>query len=175
MSELVKDPVYWEYLQTKPSTPRVSRDKKKVTSPPWVVYVQQEADGKWGRKSFWKYKDALEFMQRWLERGAHDAALNNRRLGFNPPQKWVRIRGKFVVGSDGKKRQAVKLIQWKPKLSADEQQHHWCKYCRRPTLFKYYSRHRFLGTCDSTVPRCCICGASARIAILFNDHLFRRH
>lgn len=174
MSELVEDPTYWEFLQTKPELPEISRDKRMMLTAPWVVYVQREAEGKWGKREFWKYSKALKFLERALAVGVHDAALNCRRIGFDPPSRFVRIKGKFVKGSDGKRRQATKRVYWKPRLPADEADHHWCKYCRRPTVFKYFSTHKRLGKVDTTVPRCCICGASARIALPAHDRMYRK-
>ena len=168
MTELVKDPVYKRYLQTKPVLPAVARSKKLMRTPPWVVYVQKEADGAWGKKEFWKYSEAFNFMKRALKLGVHDAAINCRRVGFLPPSRFVRIKGKYVLGSDGVKRQATKAVPWKPKLDVSDPDHEWCMYCRRPTVFKYYRKHKALkslGFLDNTIRRCCICGASARIAI----------
>jgi hypothetical protein len=178
MSELVRDPVYREFLQTKPKVPKHLRDPAIMRTPPWVVYVQRKTGGKWGKKEFWKYSDAFKFFRAHLKAGAHDAAINNRRIGYEPPHRFVRIRGKYKVGTDGVKRQVKKLVWWKPNsaLLADEQEHHWCRYCRRPTVFKYYSKHRVLGPCDPEVPRCTICGASVRIAIHHpSDRGFRVH
>lgn len=176
MSELVKDPAYKEFLQQKP---RVPRDRPGgILSPPWVVYVQRDVDGKWGKKEFWKYSEAFKFFRAWLKRGAHDATINNKRYPTAPPHRFVRIRGKYVVGKDGVKRQATKRVWWKPNaaMMADQPTHQWCQYCRRPTIFKYFSKHRVIGDCDATVPRCVICGASVRIAIHRpSDRGFRVH
>jgi hypothetical protein len=175
MSELVKDPVYRKFLETQPKTPRITRDKAMMQSPPWVVYIQREVDGSWGKKEFWKYSEAFKFMRAWLKRGAHDAAINNKRFGFDPPLRFARIRGKYIVGSDGVKRQATKAIPWQPKLGPGDPEHHWCRFCRRPTVFKYFGKHKRLGRVDPTTPRCSICGASARIALGHADRLFRVH
>lgn len=175
MSELVRDPVYKRFLQTKPTLPGIARSQKMMASPPWVVYIQKRADGPWGKKEFWKYSDAFKFLKKALKLGVHDAALNCKRVGFDPPLRFARIKGKFVVGSDGKERQATKAVPWKPKLDVGDEDHHWCKYCRRPTVFKYYRKHKRLQVVDSTMPRCCICGASARIALPKSDRMFRVH
>lgn len=177
MSELVKDPVYRRFLETKPDMPRHARDPKRAASPPWVVYVQLKADGAWRKKEFWKYSEAFNFMRRWLKKGAHDATINNKRIGYDPPMRFVRIKNKFVVGSDGIRRQATKAVPWKLRADwlMDQPEHHWCRYCRRPTVFKYYSKHKRLGQVDASVPRCCICGASARIALTSTDRMFRIH
>jgi hypothetical protein len=179
MSELLNDVVYRRYLEQKPKLPPVAMSRTHPTGP-WVVYVQREVDGKWGRKYFWKYGKALKFMLKFLEAGAHDAALNCRRVGFYPPSRRVRIKGKYVLGSDGVERQATKVVVWRPRkelLGDGQPEHHWCMYCRRPTVFIHYSRHKALGdmAVDQSVPRCCICGASARIAIPYNDRKFRVH
>lgn len=180
MSELLKDRFYRSFLEKTPELPEVAASKTKAKTPPWVVYVQRDVDGKWGRRAFWKYKKALKFMLKYVDAGAHDAALNCRRVAFDPPSRRVRIKGKFVRGSDGVERQATKLVTWRlpAALAADEQEHHWCKYCRRPTVFKYYRRHKALKDLeqvDQSVPRCSICGASARIAIPEGDRKLRVH
>jgi hypothetical protein len=170
MSELVKDPTYRRFLETKPKTPRFSRDQKMQSSPPWVVYVQREQDGKWGKKEFWKYSEAFKFFRGWLKKGAHDATINNKRYPTPPPERLVRIKGKFVTDSKGVRRQATKYIKWTPRLTPEDPLHHWCMYCRRPTVFKYFTKHKRLGQMiDPTVRRCCICGASERIAIPANE------
>lgn len=175
MSELVKDPTYRRFLETMPKTHPLSRDKKTQKSPPWVVYVQVEADGKWGKKEFWKYPKAFKFFREWMKRGAHDATINNKRVPTPPPSRIVRIKGKFITGTDGKQRQATTIVPWKlpSALQIDQPQHHWCMYCRRPVMFKFYSKHPRLGPVDSSVPRCCICGASARVALHSSDKMFR--
>jgi hypothetical protein len=167
MSELLGDATYRRFLDTKPQLPEVMADKGFMTSPPWVVYVQRDLEKPWGKKEFWKYTKALKFLKKQLELGAHDAALNCKRMGFSPPNRFARIRGKYVTGSDGIRRQATKAVPWKPRteLLMDQPEHHWCMYCRRPTLFKHYSRHKRLRSVDPTVRRCCICGASERIAL----------
>lgn len=168
MSELVRDPVYKKYLQTKPKLPAIARSRRMMATPPWVVYVQREVAGPWGKREFWKYSEAFNFMKRALKLGVHDAAINCKRLGFDPPTRFVRIKGKYVLGSDGVKRQATKEVPWKPRLDGSDPDHEWCMYCRRPTEFKYYRKHKRLTTIDTTVRRCCICGASERIALLPN-------
>lgn len=165
MSELVKDPTYRKFLETKPKTPKISRDKRMQTSPPWVVFVQREPDGPWAKKECWKYSEAFKVFKHWLKKGAHDATIHNKRVPTKPPSRLVRIKGKYVTGSDGKRRQATTYVTWKPKLLPEDPIHYWCMYCRRPTVFKYFTKHKRIGVVDSTVRRCCICGSSERIAI----------
>lgn len=176
MSELVKDPTYRSFLETMPPAHPIAAEKNAQKSPPWVVYVQIEAGGRWGKKEFWKYSKAFKFFRAWMKRGAYDATINNKRVPTSPPSRMVRIRGKFIKGSDGKVRQATTSVFWKlpSALAIDQPEHHWCLYCRRPTLFKFYSKHPRLGAVDGFTPRCCICGASSRIAFHHSDPGFRR-
>jgi hypothetical protein len=170
MSELLEDPTYRRFMTSKPKMPKHLRDPQVMMSAPWVVYIQRESGGPWGKKSFWKYKDALEFLSRAVyKHHVWDACLNNKRYGFEPPQKLVKVKGKYVNGV-----QVTKYIRWVPKLGPGEEDHHWCKYCRRPTVFKFYSRHKVLGNVTQDIPRCCICGASARIAVVKGDRLYTR-
>lgn len=164
--DLLEDKAYRDFLKTKPITPAISRDPAKMTTPPWVVYVQKEQMGPWGKKEFWKYSEAYRFLMKAVKLKVHDAALNNRRIPCKPPSKIVRIKGKFVVNRRGEKQQVTKAIVWAPKLPEGEMDHHWCLYCRRPTIFKYFRRHKALKMpyIDSSTPRCCICGSSARVA-----------
>ncbi len=165
MSELLTDPTYRRFLETKPETPEAASARS--MSPQWVVYIQKDVNGPWGKRSFRKYKKALKFFQAWMERGCHDAAINNKRIAFDPPSRFVRIKGKYVEGSDGKRRQATKRVVWRvpARLAMDQPEHEWCRYCRRPTVFKYYSKHKRLGVVRQDVRRCCICGAAETIAV----------
>lgn len=167
MSELVKDPVYRKFLTTQPALPPIAKDKTMMATKPWVVYVQREKGGSWGKKEFWRYTKAFAFLNKALKADVYDCTINNRRIGFKPPQKFVRIKGKYVVGSDGVRRQQTKPVPWVFVTPDGQPDHHWCKYCRRPTVFRYFRKHKALKgvDIDTTVPRCCICGASARIAI----------
>lgn len=164
--DLLEDPAYRKFLTTKPRIPALSKDPSKMRTPPWVVYVQKTQLGPWGKKEFWKYSDALKFLNKAVKLKVHDAALNNRRNPTPAPSKWVRIKGKYIVNRKGEKLQATKQIVWKPKIPDGEVDHHWCLYCRRPTVFRYYRKHKALKmpSIDSSIPRCSICGASARVA-----------
>ena len=165
MSELLEDKWYRRFLETKPTLPSIARNKRLQTSPPWTVYVQREVDGKWGKKAFWKYSEAFNFARKALRLGVHDVAINCKRVASKPPYRLVRIRGRYVIGSDGKKRQATKRAKWLPNLGNGQPDHTWCPYCRRPTVFKYYRKHPALkGLMDTTKRRCCICGCSEALA-----------
>lgn len=165
MSELLEDKAFRSFMLTPPKTPEVARAKH--LSPMWVVYVQKTAQGKWRRKAFRKYRKALEFMNRAIQLGYHDAAISNKRIGFDPPTRIVRVKGKYKVGTDGVKRQVTKIVQWKPKIPiGEDDEHNWCRACRRPTVWRHYSKHPALHqfpVLDYSVRRCCICGGSERI------------
>jgi len=178
MSELLKDPAYRRFITRLPEVPTPANNK--VLSPMWVVYVRLKPDSPWKRKSFRSYKKAFKFFNKARKVGVYDLAINNKRIYYDPPSRFVRIKGKFVIGSDGVKRQATKLVEWKPRLSAEDADHEWCGYCRRPVEFKYYNKHAAIKRPDSlwdipldnSVRRCCICGASERIAIPWQHRRF---
>lgn len=170
MSELLTDQQYKDFICKAPKLPLAAL---LPYSGPWVVYVQKKPDGPWGRKTFNTYKEAFMFFKRCLKLGVHDLAFNCKRVAFEPPARRVRLKGKFVQGSDGVKRQATKMVRWAipAKLLLDEPAHdyEWCMYCRRPVAFRYYLHHpavKGLTQVDPSVRRCCICGASERIAML---------
>lgn len=130
---------------------------------PWRVYIQREADGGWAKKDLPTYREAFELFKRYRPT-IHDAAINSRSVAFAPPHRLVRIKGKYrEVVRKGKKQtvQVTKLVVWKPKLPPEEGPHLWCTYCRRPTVFRYFSIHHAFG---KTMPisqehlRCSICG-----------------
>ena len=165
--DLLEDPQYKEFFLQVPKIPDVA--KHPSMTPPWVLYVKLKTDRKWHKKRFWKYTDAFKrFKQLLKDNRVEDAAIHCSRFTFAPPIKLVRIKGKFIKGSDGKLRQATRYVVWKPKLPFDEiEEHLWCPYCRRPTVFKYYAKHAALAhlgyAIDPTVRRCAICGSSTRI------------
>lgn len=135
---------------------------------PWRVFILLKKNHKWAQRDFATYPEAFRFFKKALKRGLIvDGAINCRRQSFSPPIRYARIKGKYVIGSDGVKRQATKRIEWQPKLGVDDfEDHQWCPWCRRPTVFKYYGKHRALKIgfpIDPSVPRCMICGASTRV------------
>jgi hypothetical protein len=173
MSELLADTTYREYLLTIPKIPKPLRDPSLSDKAPWVIFVQKNQGGPWGKKSFWKYSEAFAFFKKCLELKVYDLAFNCRKTDFGPPTKVVRIKGRYHTNSNGKRVQVTREVKWHWALPESEMDHFWCRYCRRPTEFKYYSRHKnfpadFL--IDRNVMRCCICGASERIALRKEDN-----
>lgn len=163
--DLLEDPIYKAYFCKVPKLPKTSS-----TTPPWRLYIQRKGETRWRRRDFDTYSAAFKVLKKLLkEDKVKDAAIHCRRMSFAPPVRMMKIRGKYVRGSDGVSRQATKRVDWEPKIPADIfDEHEWCPWCRRPSVFKYYSRHHALGqlgmTIDPSVPRCVICGASVRIA-----------
>jgi hypothetical protein len=162
LPELLQDSEYRKFFTTVPKT---------ILTPgrqPWRLFVQKQADGPWSKKEFEKYAEAFKFLVPLLKSGIHDAAIQSRGIAYAPPQRIARVtkNGKpsYVVGSNGKRQQKTVLVQWKPKLPADEQAHTWCTYCRRPTVFQWFRSHhalRSFGLADLVSPadrRCTICG-----------------
>jgi len=174
MSELVQDKVYNAFLDRPPKVPDDRNRKHAYRTKPWVVYVKRHSNGKWGKREFWSYKKALKFFRHALQVGVYDATINNRRYWSAPPNRMVRLRGRYVQDSQGKTVQATKLVEWKPKteLLLEQEDHEWCGYCRRPVVYKHFGKHRMLGTVSPMIDRCCICGASRRIAPTFKNRRF---
>jgi hypothetical protein len=180
MQELLEDKKFREFMTTKPKVPVSAQHS--ILSPMWVVYVRLHPNQAWKRRSFERYSEAFKFMKVCLGKSVHDLAIHNKRVAFDPPRKLVRIKGKFVTGPDGVQRQATKFIDWQPKLLGVEETHEWCMYCRRPTVFKRYSKHPAIQKdrpaslwdipLDDSVRRCCICGCSERIAIPWQRRRF---
>ena len=164
--ELLEDPIYKAYFLEQPKVPWA---KKPTMTKPWRLYVMLKGTKTWRRKEFDTYADAFKYLRTLMKQGRiSDAAIHCKRYAFDPPTRLAKIRGKFKIGSDGKKRQVVKEVRWRERLHVDEiETHTWCPYCRRPTVFKYYTKHHALkslgGIVDSSVRRCCICGISERM------------
>lgn len=164
--DLLEDPHYKEYFLKIPKLP--------VTRPgtrPWRLYIRLKSHGKWAQKDFETYGAAFKYFKLRLKKGeVLDAAINCRRASFGPPQRYAKVKGKYITGSDGVTRQATKAVDWQPQLDPDSADDvRWCPWCRRPTAFKYFGKHHALsthtlGAIDPSIKRCAICGASERIA-----------
>lgn len=159
LPELLEDKRYEKYFSTTPSVGASTAN--------WRIYVQRKADGPWRRKDFQHYDDAYKRITREIDRGLHDGAIQSRGIAYAPPQRIVRVTrgGKPVMvktprGPEPK----TAVVIWKPKLHAEDEPHMWCTYCRRPTVFRWFTSHHALrnspvaGIHDPADRRCTICG-----------------
>lgn len=168
--DLLEDSRYKEFFCKVPNLP------DHLTSPgrkPWRLYVLLKGESDWRTKDCATYAEAFKRLKKLLPRAA-DATINCPGFSFDPPVRIVRIKGKYKINSRGEKQQVTKMVTWKPRIPPDEyEEHEWCPYCRRPTVFKRYFKHHALKPrkvgglpIDPAVLRCAICGASERIVTL---------
>lgn len=156
--ELLGDAKYRQFFLTRPKMPDVPR-----LSPPWRLYVQLEGSGIWRKRDCWDYAEAVRLFNAMRKRGLHDAAITCRPMGWAPPSRIVRVKGKFHKNSQGEMVPVTREVYWRPSVPAEEDQHLWCPYCRRPTVFRPFARHHaFVGEykkmMDPGAIRCTICG-----------------
>jgi len=164
--DLLKDQRYRKFFCKVPPLPDNGSEL------PWRLAIQFKPHGPWATKDYATYSQAFKKLKNNLSR-INDAAIISKAIPFEPPNRVVRIKGKFIVRG-GKKIPVTKLIPWAPTIPADEfDVHHWCPYCRRPTVFKRFlvhpilTRRRLNGIpIDPEVERCSICGASSRLVDL---------
>lgn len=172
LPELLKDPKYREFFKTKPKMVKPLPGQM-----PWRVMIQRQAGGPWAKKETATYADAFRLIANNLRDGRlHDGAIISRGIAFGPPQRiakvtsggrpvWFTRNGKTVLDSDGKRIQKTVVVLWKPKLEPTDEPHSWCTYCRRPTVFRWFTSHHALRAAglqelvDPTDRRCTICAA----------------
>lgn len=162
LPELLTDKRYREYFSTVP--------KQGPATANWRILVQRRADGPWARKDYERYADAFRRIAKELKAGTlHDGTIQSRGIAYAPPERIVRVtragRPVMVKTSNGSLVQKTSIVVWRPKLHGDDEEHHWCTYCRRPTVFKWFSNHHsyrnspVAGCVDISDRRCTICGA----------------
>lgn len=161
--QLLEDPGYRKYFLTVPKLPPVQR-----TAPPWRLYIQGD-DGAWRKRDFDKYGDAVRLFNRLRSaRKVHDATVTCRPVAFDPPSRTVKLtkNGKpiMVKTSRGQLIQATREVYWTwtKLLSGEDDAHYWCPYCRRPTVFTWFSKHHAIvgahkSFMDPAARRCTIC------------------
>lgn len=161
LPELLDDKRYREFFSRVP--------KQGPTPMNWRIYVQRKSEGPWAKKDFASYADAFRRIAKELKEGRlHDGTIQSRGIAYAPPERIVRVtkNGRPVLVKDSKGNLVDKtaIVVWRPKLPADEEEHHWCTYCRRPTVFRWFAAHHTLrnspvtGCIDPTDRRCTICG-----------------
>jgi len=115
LKQLLRDPIYRKWFSTQPLGGFPAYTK-------FRVYAQVKDDGPWAKKDFNDFKDAYNFVAKYLKKW-NDAALVAKNYESRPP----------VVRKQGR-RQYYAPVMTLPG-------HHWCTYCRRPTVFSYYTQH----------------------------------
>lgn|SRR5690606_7284549 len=167
--ELLKDPTYRKFFCKVPKLPAHYRPENK----PWRLLVLKRGSNRWAMKRFSTYQEAFAVLKKLLPT-LQDAALGCPGFDFEPPLKTVKIKGKFHTTESGKKIPVTRQMVWKPTIPMDEiEPHHWCPYCRRPTIFRLFDTHQMLTSkklggvmIDPTLLRCTICGVSERLVNL---------
>ena len=133
LNQQLKDPVFRKWMQ------RVPKNTGRMPAKNWYVYLRETPDSNWTRKQFALYNDALRYL---LEhrKDTYDQALNSKARMYPPPKirnKKGNIKFKKPVAPIG---------------------HKWCPYCRRMTLFQWFSKHpatvKYMSPYDA---RCSIC------------------
>ena len=173
LPELLDNDVrFAKYFQKVPRLPPVA---SRCSTPPWRILFKTHDHPGWMSRNARTYADAFRFivpLYKKLE--LIDGAIVCRRMQFGPPQRIVRIKGKYTKNAQGESIQLTRLVDWKPQIPTDESWHNWCPYCRRPTVFAYFRKHHALPSnkdgkgvdVDPSVLRCSICGASERLVTL---------
>lgn len=164
--DLLEDATYRAYIKRRPHLPaHYTPDKL-----PFRLMVKLKGEPQWRMRRFGTYDEMFLAFKKLLPK-LQDAALQIPGTGDTPPNRVVKIKGKFFTNGKGERLQVTKLVPWQPKIPADEfEEHHWCNYCRRPTVFKRFTRHHALSArktggvpIDPSLHRCTICGASENI------------
>ncbi len=166
IKELLRDPQYREYFKKIPKLPPHYTPENL----PWKLIILKKGETAWRSKKFGTYQEAFAGLKTVLPT-IDNAAINCRPLGFMPPIRTVRVKGKYEMVR-GHKRQVIRSLVWKPKLGADMEPHQWCPHCRRPTIFRYATRavtrsqSQFVMPASEPALRCVICGVTDRIVDL---------
>lgn len=160
--ELLRDPQFKKYFTTVPKLP----DHYTPDALPWRLLIQKHGETNWRAKRFGTYKEAFDAFKLILPK-AQDAAINCPGLNFMPPIRTVRLKGKFEK-VNGQMVPIMRTIVWKAPIEADMLPHHWCGYCRRPTVFgdkaigvRVLNGYRLPTT--QIHYRCLLCGAPAHL------------
>lgn len=165
MRELLKDRTYKNFICKPPILPP---NFSTPSGKPWRLYAKMPNESHWRSKEFSSYKEAFSSFKKLLNK-AEDLAINSKALDYRPPKRLVRIKGQYLV-VQGEKIQKTREILWQPTLSGEWEEHHWCPYCRRPSVFKPMYEHYKLGVwlklgvpIDYEALHCSICGTSNRL------------
>lgn len=175
--DLFEDPKYKKYFLKVPKLP----SHYTPDSLPWKLMVKKKGESVWRTKRFGTYPEAFKAMKKLMPTLA-DAVINSPGVNFMPPVSIFRVKGQFHERGPfkGQPITRARLWDWRPLLQGDMENHHWCPYCRRPSVFKYYRQHHamtrsrvgIIGTLlDPSLLRCSICGASENVVSLKRPEL----
>jgi hypothetical protein len=112
--ELLSDSIYAKWFATPP--------KAQHEYLRWRVYAQKKAGKRWQKKDFLTWEQAFKFFRRHQAEW-YNASLTCRNEEWRPP----------VVKYQGKRQYLKRVILMEA--------HRWCGYCRRPTMFGYFTKH----------------------------------
>lgn len=132
LSELLKDPVYRRWFAQVP---------RELDRTRWRVYVKAKKKKPWQKRDFTAWPEAYRFVEKHWEQW-YDCVLICRNDPYRPP----------VIRMNGRRQYHTEVTQMDG--------HIWCPYCRRPTVFGYFTEHHAFVT-TKPVPwrkRCGICG-----------------
>lgn len=157
LPELLEDKTFRRFFEKLPVLPDIPR-----TAPPYRLWVQRESHGRWLKKDISSYKSGRDWMLDHLD-DIHDGALAIKGVMTPPPKRFVKIKRNGVLltkrGSDGVDRPVLKEAPWVLHLPEGERKHLWCPYCRRPTVFTWFSKHHNQpNVIQPEYDRCTICG-----------------
>lgn len=159
--ELLEDERYRKYFETVPVLPGHYHNGGHR---PWRLMVSVKGENKWRSKHLETYEEALEQITRIMPK-ITNGAINSPGLNFMPPIRHARVKNRL----DPKTKKPIIVSRvWTPQLEADMPQHHWCGYCRRPTIFGHKAlRARMLNgyrlDASSVAFRCMLCGSNAEL------------
>jgi len=156
--ELREDDRFEKYFTTVPEIPEHYYAEGHR---PWRLLVLVKGEQKWRSQRVEYYDEALERLDKIMPKIAN-AAINNPGLNFMPPIRHFKVKNSL----DKRGKPVIASRVWTPNLTADMDQHHWCGYCRRPTVFGYKAlRPRMLNGyrlgASEIAHRCLLCGSSA--------------
>jgi hypothetical protein len=137
--ELLKDPIYKQWVTRVPNV-----YPGDTVKPLWGVWIQMP-DRKWIvlHPHPQSYIKTFNSLIRGLKEGALDGAISSTNRGWMPPRVSRKVAGK----------RQVSRYNMPP-------EHQWCPYCRRPTIFGYFTRHHAIPFAVNVEhQRCRICGA----------------
>ena len=168
LDELLRDPEYRAYFAKPPKLP--AHYTPDVL--PWRLFVMKQGETKWRSKRFGTYREAFEGFKK-MRPVITNAAINCPGLGFMPPIKTFKVKGRVHTTGKQKGKPVLRSRIWVPQIEASMPAHNWCPHCRRPSIFITAAlgprkTETYTLPTSETALRCSICGASERVIDLRN-------